>query len=229
MNHRKLYYLVYIALLCTTIHGLTKKEVLKLDYGQYYCKGDVCVSTRNRDDLDTIIFPNADGKNVTYITETCSTIDIDLNLCFSKNCTADSQCLSNKCTKGHCTFNKDNPITHCQFVRTVHDDPYFGDPKGYKMQCGLPEGDTCNSNEDCSSYNCVSDKQNKNKLCGEPDDSGCTSLCANSLFTTLIVSYSIIAIILGVIIYICCCCVKRRKKLKQKRNNEEDKEALSGI
>jgi len=219
MNSKSLLYLVNIALLCTTIfgYGLTKKEVLKLKgYGQsqYYCKDDICVPSDNRVELGTIIIPNNEGKNVTYITDTCSMTDIDLDLCDSKDCTADSECLSNKCVKGHCSYNEANPIVHCQYVRTVHNDPYFGDPHGFKMQCGLPEGDKCESNEDCSSYNCV--KYSNNKLCGEPDDSGCTSLCGNNIIGQMIIFYGIIPVtIISILICICCYCMKKKKKLNQ--------------
>jgi len=200
MKNRNLFYLINIFFLFTTIYGLTKKEVLKLKGGQYYCKDNICVSTDNRTDLNTIIIPNRDGKNITYITDTCSMNDINLGFCYSKKCTADSECLSNKCVKGHCAFNKSNPIVHCQYVRTVHNDPLFWDPKGYKMKCGLPKGDRCNSDKDCSSHNCV--KYSKNKLCGEPDDSGCTSLCSNDIVKGLLVYFVIIIVIpLILIIY----------------------------
>lgn len=95
MYSRNLFYLVYIALLFTIVYGFTKNEVLNLiSYDQFYCKGDLCVSTSDRTDFDTIDFPNNDGTNTTYITNTCSLLDIDLDLCISKNCTSDSQCLT---------------------------------------------------------------------------------------------------------------------------------------
>jgi len=231
MNSKSLLYLVNIALLCTTIFGysLTKNEVLnKNNYGQYYCKGEICVSSDNRIELGTIIIPNNEGKNVTYITDTCSMTDIDLDLCDSKDCTADSECLSNKCVKGHCSYNEATPIVHCQYVRTVHDDPLFGDPKGYKMQCGLPVGDTCETNNDCSSYNCVN--YSNKKLCGEPDDSGCTSLCGNNLMGTLALHFVILPVIfIGILVCVCCFVVKKSKDMDKKgndmdkkRNNEKD-------
>jgi len=219
-----LFYLIYIALLFTTSYGLTKNEVLNgSDHSPFYCKDDICVedSYENRIDLGTIIIPNSQGKNITYITDTCSMNDIDLNLCFSKECTVDTECLSNKCVKGHCAFNEANPIVHCQYVRTVHDDPLFGDPHGFKMQCGLPKGDKCNSNDDCSSYNCV--KYSKNSLCEEPDDSGCTSLCGNNIMGTFLLFFVVIPVVFIIIfISICCSCMKKGKKLDEKRENKNN-------
>jgi len=59
MYNRNLYCLVYIAILFTIVYGLTKDEVLKIkEFNEYYCKDDICVSTKNRIDLDTIIIPN---------------------------------------------------------------------------------------------------------------------------------------------------------------------------
>jgi len=109
MQNKIIFYLVYIALLFIIINGLTIDEVLNLNYGSYYCKDDICASY---DDYDTVVIPNKEGKNTTYITSTCSISSIDSGFCLSKNCTADSECLSNKCIKGHCCDNKDNPIVH---------------------------------------------------------------------------------------------------------------------
>jgi len=215
MRKRNLLYLVCINLLFTTVFGLTKDEVLKLENGHFYCKDDICALANNNgidsNDFDIITIPNKEGKNVTYIVETCSATDIGLNLCSSKECTVDSECLSNKCLEGHCCFNEDNPITECQYVRTVHNDPLFGDPKGYRMQCGLPRGDKCNSNDDCSSYNC--EKYNNKKTCGYPDDSGCYSTCG--LGRILFFLYAIIIII---IVSICVCCICCICYIRKKRN-----------
>jgi len=201
MYKHNLYYLVCIILLFTTVFGLTKDEVLKLDSGNYYCKDDFCVSTNDSKDHDIVIIPNKEGKNSTYIIDTCSITDIDLELCSSKKCTMDSECLSNKCVKNHCAFNEANPIVECQYVRTVHDNPIFGDPKGYRMQCGLPSGDICKSNDDCSSYNC--EKYNNKSICGFPDDSGCHSACDAGTIPIILV----IAIIFVILLCFCCLCV----------------------
>ncbi|OUM62266.1 hypothetical protein PIROE2DRAFT_11524 [Piromyces sp. E2] len=180
-----LFFFVYIAFLFTTINGLTKKEVLKLQGGQYYCKDDICASTKRY--FDVITIPNKEGKNITYITETCSASDIDLGLCSSKQCTADSQCLSNKCIKGHCSFNENNPIVHCQYIRTIFHSSFF---RGYKMKCGSPRGDKCKFDRNCSSNNCIESKNNK--ICGEARD-GCTSLCEDALIIAYIIYIIVIA------------------------------------
>ena len=214
MYNRILFYLVCINLLFTTVFGLTKDEVLKLENGHFYCKDDICALANNdidSNDFDIITIPNKEGKNVTYIVETCSATNIGLDLCSSKECTADSECLSNKCLEGHCCFNKENPITECQYVRTVHNDPLFGDPKGYRMQCGLPMGDECSSNDDCSSYNC--EKYNNKSICGYPDESGCHSLCGMKQGMLTLIGLPILLTIL-----LCCCCICLNKKVKNKKN-----------
>ena len=169
------------------------------NYSCKYCKDDICVPCNNHIDIGTVIIPNKEGVNVTYISDTCSSKDIDLNLCSFKNCTSDSECLSNKCLKGHCSFNEANPIVQCFYVRTVHSNPILGDPKGYKTHCGLFVGDKCDSNKDCGSFNC--DKYGRRGgICEQPNnDSGCHSFCD---FGKSITFYTIIPIY---VIILCCC------------------------
>jgi len=195
--------LAFIGLLFAHVYGygLTKDEVLKSEsYDQYYCKDDICVSTRDSD-IGYIIIPNKEGVNATYITDTCSTNDIELDLCTSEECSVDADCLSNKCLKGHCTYNEASPIVYCERIRTVHNNPIFGDPYGYKMNCGLPRGDKCKTNEDCSSLNCAD--YNNNNVCEYPDDSGCTSMCG---FERVIFFFIAGAVV--VLIVLICICVK---------------------
>lgn len=193
MFHHNLFYFIYIALLFISAYAYTYNNC-------QYCKDGICVPCDNSSELGTIIIPNKEGKNVTYITETCSPKSIETDFCSSKNCTADTECLSNKCFKGHCAFNEANPIVQCQEVRTIHRGLIFSDTKGYKYQCGLPQGDKCKSNKDCSSYNCVS--YSKEKICGEPDDSGCHSTCGWTGVFAIMFTVPIY-IILSII---CCCC-----------------------
>lgn len=91
----------------------------------------------------------------------------------------------------------------------VHNDPIFGDPKGYKMQCGLSESDKCKTNNDCSSYNC--EKYNNKNICGYPSDSGCHSTCdfGKIFFMMFFIPIAIIVILL--ICCVCCCCSKTKK------------------
>ncbi|OUM60307.1 hypothetical protein PIROE2DRAFT_13964 [Piromyces sp. E2] len=210
MYSLSLLYLFCVSLFFTSIYGITytKEEVLKLkDYNKYYCKDNICVSSYEyRTDYETVIIPDNQGRNVTYITDSCSTRDIDIGACNSKECANDSQCLSNKCIKGHCAYNEANPIVECQYVRTVHNDPLFGDPKGYKMQCGVPSGYKCESNDDCSSYNC------RSGTCDSPDESGCHSTCG--MGKALFLYYVAIPLIVIVVLIACCmfCCYKKDKK-----------------
>ncbi|ORX83844.1 hypothetical protein BCR32DRAFT_277667 [Anaeromyces robustus] len=67
-------------------------------------------------------------KGVTYITEVCSSKSINLGFWSTKNCTASSECLSNKCYKD----------VQCQTVR-------------YKEHCGLLKGYECEFDKECSS------------------------------------------------------------------------------
>ena len=211
MYNRYLFSFINIALLFTTIYASYYEE-----YRCEYCKDDICAPCDNSNDLRTVKIPNKEGVDVTYISDTCSSKDIDLGLCSSKNCTSDSECLSNKCIKGHCSFNEANPIVQCLYVRTVHTDPFFGDPKVYKRQCGLPEGDKCKSNKDCSSFNC--EKYDKSGgICGPPDDSGCHSVCdwkKGMIIMTFVPIYLILSS------FLCCCFChyhshkKNRKRMK---------------
>jgi hypothetical protein len=206
MYFRNLFYLVYVALLFTTTYGLTKDEVLSLESGQYYCKDDICASLYD-DDLATVTIPNKQGQNTTYIVDTCTTINIELNNCPGRNCSNDSECLSNKCMKGHCAFNEDNPVVHCQYVCTNKEAPLFsmGDSKGYVMRCGLPFGASCHTDNECSSFNCE-----KSRLCGHEKDSGCHS---SFVIRQILFFCSIIFIIF--LILACIVCYKKIKSQKQ--------------
>jgi len=205
MYNRYLFSFINIALLFTTTYASYDYYD---NYSCEYCKDDICVPCNNRVDIGTVIIPNKAGVNVTYISDTCSTKDIDLDLCTSKTCTTDSECLSNKCTKNHCSFNEANPIVQCFYVRTVHSNPILGEPKGYKRQCGLPVGDKCKSNKDCSSFNCEK-YSGSDSVCGTPDnDSGCHSACgigAGIVVIIAIPSYIILSSCL------CCGCCYYRK------------------
>ncbi|ORX85524.1 hypothetical protein BCR32DRAFT_265582 [Anaeromyces robustus] len=221
MVTRNLFCFIYIGLLFTITYSLTIREIIKRDPisfetykdGEcYYCKDDICVPCSNRSEFDTVIIPDKEGVNKTYITEGCSSKDIDLDLCFSKNCTADSECLSNKCIKGHCSTDEDNPIIQCQYVRTIHSNPIFGDAKGYKTHCGLPAGYKCNSNKDCSSFNC--ERYTDYRICGEPDDGGCHSAC--SLGSAFVMMAAVpIYIIVFIISCCCCCCYKHHSQYRK--------------
>ncbi|OUM60305.1 hypothetical protein PIROE2DRAFT_13962 [Piromyces sp. E2] len=205
MYSLSLLYLFCVSLFFTSIYGITytKEEVLKrTDNNVYYCKDNICVSSSEyRTDYETIIIPNNQGRNVTYITDSCSSRDIDIGACNSKECSNDSQCLSNKCIKGHCIYNEDNPVVECQYVRTRHNAYPFGDPKGYKMQCGLPYGYECKSNDGCSSYNC------NNGVCGTEDDSGCHSTCG--IGQSIVFAYGVVPLVILFILISCCICCSR--------------------
>jgi len=96
----------------------------------YHCKNDICVLTNddystmcikqimiivlcvltNYDYITNIIeIPNENGKiNWIYITDTCNYDDIQLDKCIGNHCSNDKECLSDKCYKEHCMFNKWN-------------------------------------------------------------------------------------------------------------------------
>jgi len=208
-----IYYFIYILLLFTTTYASYYESS-----GCTYCKNDICVPCNNRVYLGTVIIPNNKGLNVTYITETCSPKDIDLNLCSSKECKDDTECLSNKCYKGHCSNenNEDNQAVQCTTVRTIHSNPFFGDGTGYKHHCGLPVGNKCKNNKDCVTYNCEY-YPGSGGICEYPRDSGCHSSCA--MDKAIIISILIpIYFILSIVFCCVCCCYKNhensRKKIK---------------
>jgi len=205
MYNRYLFTFIYITLLFTTTYS--SKSILS-SYDSYdgysckYCKNDICVPCNNRIYLGTVIIPNEEGVDVTYITEVCSSKSINLGLCFSKNCTADSECLSNKCFKGHCSFDENNPVVQCQTIRTIHSNPVFGDAKGYKEYCGLPYGYECKTNNECSSHNCEIVRYGLG-FCGEPnDDGGCHSACGLGAAIAIMTAIPVYVIIYSIL---CCC------------------------
>eukprot|EP00833_Pecoramyces_ruminatium_P014520 jgi/Orpsp1_1/1188552/evm.model.d7180000065679.1 len=140
----------------------SKSDVLKqtdILFTSYYCKNDVCVLVDYEYKKPFIEIPDENGNVTLYNTYTCtydkaksgnciSTIYIgDLSL--SVECTADSQCLSNKCIDNYCVFNDETPIVHC-------DDIYTGKRNSY-MHCGKPYHEPCKTDDECSSKKCSTD------------------------------------------------------------------------
>ncbi|ORX41832.1 hypothetical protein BCR36DRAFT_587695 [Piromyces finnis] len=128
---------------------LSKKEVLNITnefFISYYCKDDICVKTDNEYKEKFVEIPDKNERVIKYIVDTCSSEEIINGRCFSEKCISDAHCLSNKCIDSHCAFNEETPIVHC-------DDIYIGVKKSY-MHCGKPYGDTCKTDDECSSKKC---------------------------------------------------------------------------
>eukprot|EP00833_Pecoramyces_ruminatium_P010668 jgi/Orpsp1_1/1184700/evm.model.c7180000090632.2 len=166
----------------------------------FFCKNDICVLTKNDYSEHVIEFPDQNNNTISYIIETCAYDKIIANDCNSiKNCTTDSECLSNKCFNNFCAFNEENPIVHC-------DNIYTGGRTSY-MYCGKAYGDTCKTNEECSSLKCSDYGYCKMQTNG-PSDS--ESMAVVGYLYILLILLAIILIIAG-----CCyCCIKSAKKYK---------------
>ena len=82
---------------------LTKDEVLKIKnvfFISFYYKDNFCVKTDNRYMENIVEFPDENGRMKKYITDICLSRNIQSGICkttISANCTANSECLSNKC------------------------------------------------------------------------------------------------------------------------------------
>jgi len=72
------------------------------------------------------------------------------------------------------------------------------------MQCGLPEGDKCETNNDCSSFNCVN--YSREYICGEPSNSGCHSACG---MEGLLIVCAVGIFISIIMLCFCACCYNR--------------------
>jgi len=145
------------------------------------------------------------NENTSYIISTCTSTDIGLGLCKCEKCTADSQFLSNKCIDNHCAFNNATPIEHCE------DHYYYETLTGTSSRsvvCGKPDGDTCDSNNKCSSLNCYESKCGENK--DRPNDSESTTTALIRMMLFILIFIAVIGVCIG---FICC----------SRRNNEPSK------
>ncbi|KAL6597636.1 hypothetical protein LY90DRAFT_513289 [Neocallimastix californiae] len=214
----KIYLTIFIIILCIPfINGeslfyedipkyLTKDEVLKLKnaaFVAFYCKGDLCCKTEYGYTEYFAEFPDENGRMKKYITKTCAHDKIGTEKCngksyaegqvFYTNCTADSDCLSNKCLKNVCVFNDENPIVHC-------DDIYLGGSRSY-MYCGKQYGNTCKTDDECSSKICFEDNTCNMQHKGPSDSEGAMGMI-----------YSFYVLIITLILLVCCCCYSICKK-----------------
>ncbi|ORX46369.1 hypothetical protein BCR36DRAFT_245795, partial [Piromyces finnis] len=130
----------------------------------YFCKNDNCVLVDNFLKHFFIEFPDENKNNKLYIlpvrdltfeniTYQYNCID---NICVSAYCSSNSQCLYDKCVNNKCIHNKDVSVVHCTYVI----DKFLGMEKTPSyMHCGIQDGESCNSNKECSSKLC------KNQIC----------------------------------------------------------------
>ncbi|OUM61582.1 hypothetical protein PIROE2DRAFT_12362 [Piromyces sp. E2] len=134
---------------------LSKDEVLDISdeyFISFYCKNNTCVSASYEYDEKTVVIPDENGNMIQYITQTCTLDNIEYNICSSEErCTTDSQCLSNKCFRNYCVFNDATPIVHCD---DIYSSPFYFKERSSYMYCGKAYGDTCETDDECSSKNC---------------------------------------------------------------------------
>ncbi|KAL6612695.1 hypothetical protein U3516DRAFT_548880 [Neocallimastix sp. 'constans'] len=205
MNNKNIVITIYVLLYFQFINAFdmnkvkSKEEVLKINdeyYISFYCKNETCILV-DFDYTDSFIeFPDENGEITTYIVDTCTYDNIKLNNCFSKKCTTDIQCLSNKCIDEHCAFNEETPIVHC-------DDIYVksGCNRSSYMHCGKPYGDLCKVDDECSSKCCI-EGTCRIQSYGPSDSNG--SICSIIIYTFIFIFLFILLIIISIII--CCCC-----------------------
>jgi len=173
MYSKNILIFIYIVLcinFVNTYEILTKDEVLNITnryYISFYCKDNICVSTDYNYNDSIIEIPDENGNKKKYITHTCTYDDIKIKKCnVLKNCTIDSECLSNKCFDNRCVFNNETSIIHCDAIYTPS--TLFKKKSSY-MYCGKPYGETCINNDECSSKKC--NMNNFRKQTEGPSDS----------------------------------------------------------
>jgi len=101
---------------------------------RFICLDDTCQSVNKTSTY--MEFPDKNGVNKQYIAEYCfpdklKWIDGEEG-CTTEKCTADTDCISNKCTNGVCVLSKSTPFTECS-VKKVK---YLGIYSYRKMYCG---------------------------------------------------------------------------------------------
>ena len=181
MYNKKLYALVYLAFLFSTVFGkiMTKDEVLKIKpddykdkskeqcpelsngdywYGrcgfEFYCKDDkVCSSAiRSGHSNSTVEFPDTNGNMKKYIVDICDPQKQSDCDYFALKCNSDGDCLSNKCENNYCVRNDNAKIEKCQDIYRYHTLIFSST---IEMKCGKPDGYPCEKNGDCASDTCI--------------------------------------------------------------------------
>ncbi|KAG4097702.1 hypothetical protein H8356DRAFT_1393707 [Neocallimastix lanati (nom. inval.)] len=125
-------------------------------YSYYYCRGDKCYG------VDSIDGACGQLTNNTHIELTNENEKIESNGYDEKYfekitgkeldepyavCSKDSDCFSEKCVRGHCIFERDNPVKYC-----------YLDFNETNVRCGVPLYAYCKENEDCFKGYCHFDK-----------------------------------------------------------------------
>ncbi|KAL6600674.1 hypothetical protein LY90DRAFT_709563 [Neocallimastix californiae] len=125
-------------------------------YSYYYCRGNKCYG------VDSLIgacgqltnnthyelaneneIIESDGYDEKYF-EKITGEELDVPYA---NCSKDSDCFSEKCVRGHCIFERNNPVKYCHLN--------FNETN---VRCGVPLYAYCKKNEDCFTGYCHFDK-----------------------------------------------------------------------
>ncbi|KAL6628891.1 hypothetical protein U3516DRAFT_535315 [Neocallimastix sp. 'constans'] len=187
---------------------LPREEVMKIKneyFLSFYCKNDICVVVDNEYIQKFVDIPDSTGKIWHYIAYTCTDDEIKQEKCpreeiisgesLSLECKNNTDCLSDKCIDNHCVFNDEAPIVHC-------DDIYessFSNGRSSFMHCGKPYRDTCKTNDECSSMDCLEEGICNMQTKGPSDTEHAGARYALFIFTFFFVGVTSI----GCIMFIC--------------------------
>ncbi|KAG4086929.1 hypothetical protein H8356DRAFT_1371993 [Neocallimastix lanati (nom. inval.)] len=193
---------------------ITKDDVLGI-YDEYfisfYCKNDICAYLDNYYSKPFIEIPDKNGNISLYIIKTFEKNDTvsnsycDNNVCFSYNCTTNTQCLYGKCMNNLCVFDENAPVTHCDDIYTP---PGIFKRRSSYMYCGKARYDTCKNDNECSSKRCYEGKCDMQDL-GPSDSEDTVNTAITTYAFLLILAFSIF------LCCICCFCNNNTKKAKK--------------
>jgi len=168
------YFLVCLVFFIQAIQAIsmTKDEVLKINLSKYEVDSDKCpdysLGKQNNlncsfrficldDDCQSIKpgtsyleFKDKQGVTKKYISEYCYPSQLKLAShqggCSTEKCTADTDCISNKCVNGTCMVNNNSPFTECTDVTK----PSLLNSFRTKMVCGKLEHEECSKDDECA-------------------------------------------------------------------------------
>jgi len=136
----------------------------------YFCHNDDCIEKKEGMSFDnTVTVDDYKYNNTTdLILESCTEEARNIEKCFTRYCTENSNCYSNKCVNNTCIVNDSFTTYQCSFIDSSN-----------KMTCRKPLYDSCEKNEDCYPFTC-----NKYHFC-ESDNH--KNWLGKSMFKTFII------------------------------------------
>ncbi|OUM57614.1 hypothetical protein PIROE2DRAFT_70044 [Piromyces sp. E2] len=162
---------------------------------RFFCRDEVCYPVTNNS-TNTVEFTGKNGQVETYNIDNWS-VDYEAA---KRPCDKDSDCFSNKCTKGVCTLNEKAELTQCMDNYNYN----YGNEVihfSYKisMNCGKAAHVKCSEDSECASNNCKDGECNNDNYKPMKE--------SHALLYSLLIIGGLVLVLI-ICIYLCCRCCR---------------------